>query len=781
MQASRERVLIVDDEPQVLLALEDLLSESYVVLSSDSGERALNVMAQEPDIAVVITDHRMPKMTGGEFLARLGDSSDTARIMVTGFADLSGVIRAVNDGGIFAYLTKPWDDEDLLLKVRRGAEHFRLNRELVGERQLLQDLLNSVSDGIYFKDTDLRFLRANRALPRALGLPANAQLLGKRLSELLPGPGSDLVEAEERRILAEHASSEDVVREVQLDGARHWFSETKGAILGPDGKVIGLAGITRDVSERLRTGEALRTSEERLRGQTRLLNSILAGMGDGVVVLGKDQEFLVFNERAQRILGFGPRRVAPNALAETYGIHTRDRTGLLPADQNPLLLAMAGQNLANVEVFIKNQAVIGAEVSVTATPLNDDGGNPMGSITLLRDITRQRRLEQELSQAQKMEAIGRLAGSVAHDFNNLLSVILTYSTMVLGDMNTVDPLREDIEAIKKAGEKAAELTRQLLVFGRKQVLAPRLVDLNEHVRESETMLRRLLREDIELAVLSEHALSKASVDPTQMDQVIMNLAINARDAMPQGGKLTIETQNVVLDESQFNEQFEVTRGPYVMLAVSDTGSGMDKSTQARIFEPFFTTKALGKGTGLGLATVFGIVQQSGGNITVESEPGRGTTFKVYFPVAEGSDSPRSAEVIEPSTLHGTETVLLVEDQDEVRRVAQLILRRYGYTVLEARNAGEAWLSCERQGPIHLLLTDVVMPQMSGRELADRLTKVRPDMKVLYMSGYTDNAIVHHGILDEGIAFLQKPLVPDVLARRVREVLDTPGPGVEGPT
>ncbi|HWA75453.1 MAG TPA: response regulator [Polyangiaceae bacterium] len=775
MQSDKERVLIVDDEPQVLLALEDLLSDSYVVLSSDSGENALNVMAHEPDIAVVITDHRMPRMSGGEFLARLGHASDTARIMVTGFADLSGVIRAVNDGGIFAYLTKPWDDDDLLFKVRRGAEHFRLNRELVGERQLLQDLLNSVSDGIYFKDTDLRFLRVNRALPRALGLPASKDLIGRRLSELLPGPASDLVEAEERRILAQCASTEDVVREIELDGAQRWFSEAKGAILGADGAVIGLAGITRDVSERLRIGEALRMSEERLRGQSRLLNSILAGMGDGVVVLGRDHEFLVFNERAQRILGFGPKPVTPSKLAETYGIYTPDRSTLLSADQNPLLRAMSGENLADVEVFVKNQGVAGAEVSVTATPLNDDSGNPMGSIALLRDITRQRRLEQQLSQAQKMEAIGRLAGSVAHDFNNLLSVILTYSTMLLGDMNAVDPMREDLESIKKAGEKAADLTRQLLMFGRKQVLAPRLLDLSELVRESETILRRLLREDIEFVVFCEPALRKVRVDPTQIDQVVMNLTVNARDAMPEGGKLTIETQNVVLAEALLSEHCEAAPGPYVMLSVSDTGTGMDKLTQDRIFEPFFTTKALGKGTGLGLATVFGIVQQSGGVIRVESELGRGTTFKIYFSAAEGVDA-QVPEVIEPNTLRGTETVLLVEDQDEVRRAALLILHRYGYQVIEARNAGEAWLSAERKVPIHLLLTDVVMPQMSGKELADRLKKSRPDMRVLYMSGYTDQAIVHRGILDEGIAFLQKPFVPDALARRVREVLDAPRDG-----
>jgi two-component system cell cycle sensor histidine kinase/response regulator CckA len=385
-----------------------------------------------------------------------------------------------------------------------------------------------------------------------------------------------------------------------------------------------------------------------------------------------------------------------------------------------------------------------------------------------------RKTEEQLRQAQKMEAIGRLAGSVAHDFNNLLSVILSYSSLMLGEIKAVDPLRADLESIKKSGEKAAELTRQLLAFSRQQVMAPRVVDLNEVVVDSERMLRRLLGEDIELIVHPSRSLSRVKVDPGQVDQVILNLAINARDAMPSGGKLTIEMRDVVLDESYTTEHFEATVGPHVMLAVSDTGIGMDKQTQARIFEPFFTTKELGKGTGLGLSTVFGIVKQSGGNIWVYSEPGGGTTFKVYLPVVEGGEV-EALEVLPPTTLHGTETILLVEDQDDVRRVAHAILRKFGYHVIEARNAGEALLSCERHPrTIHLLLTDVVMPQMSGRELAERLIPLRPEMKVLYMSGYTDNAIVHHGILDSGIAYLQKPILPDALARRVREVLDAGG-------
>jgi signal transduction histidine kinase/ActR/RegA family two-component response regulator len=380
--------------------------------------------------------------------------------------------------------------------------------------------------------------------------------------------------------------------------------------------------------------------------------------------------------------------------------------------------------------------------------------------------------EAQLRHAQKMEAIGRLAGSVAHDFNNLLSVILSYSGMLLTDLKPVDPIRADVQAIKTAGERAADLTRQLLAFSRQQVLKLEVLNLNELVQGSERMLRRLLREDIELVTRYDRDLCKVRVDSGQIDQVVMNLALNARDAMPEGGKLTIETKNVLLDESYTSEHFAVVPGPYAMLAISDTGAGMDKETQSRIFEPFFTTKGH-HGTGLGLATVFGIVRQCEGNIWVYSEPDRGTTFRVYFPQANEAPT-KPAAVVEPRTLEGKETILLVEDQDDVRAVAQHILRRYGYHVLDARNAGEALLVCERHPrSIHLLLTDVVMPHMSGRELAERLLLIRPEMRVLYMSGYTENAIVHHGILDSGIEYLQKPIVPEALARRIREVLDSP--------
>jgi two-component system, cell cycle sensor histidine kinase and response regulator CckA len=387
-----------------------------------------------------------------------------------------------------------------------------------------------------------------------------------------------------------------------------------------------------------------------------------------------------------------------------------------------------------------------------------------------------RKAEEQLRHSQKMEAIGRLAGSVAHDFNNLLSVILGHGSFMLQDLKGPDPLRDEVNAILKAGERAADLTRQLLAFSRQQLLAPRVLDLNLVVKDSERMLRRLLGEDIELVTRYERELIKVRVDASQIDQVVMNLAVNARDAMPDGGKLTIETQNVLLDDSYASEHFEVTPGPHAMLAVSDTGVGMDKHVQDRIFEPFFTTKEKHKGTGLGLSTIFGIVKQSGGNIWVYSEPGKGSTFRIYFPKA-GDVADPLPEAAAAGVLTGTETILLAEDQDEVRKVACQILRRYGYHVIEARNAGDALLVCESHPlPIQLLVTDVVMPKMNGRELARRLLAIRPELKVLYMSGYTDNAIVHHGILEPDLAYVQKPLVPEMFARRVREVLDSPRKG-----
>ncbi len=382
-----------------------------------------------------------------------------------------------------------------------------------------------------------------------------------------------------------------------------------------------------------------------------------------------------------------------------------------------------------------------------------------------------RQSEEQLRQAQKMEAVGRLAGGVAHDFNNVLSVIMSYGELIVGDLKPADPLRTDIEEIRKAASRAAGLTRQLLLFSRQQVVEPKVMDLNEVLASMDKMLQRILGEDVELVSVPAKAAGRVKVDPSHVEQVILNLVVNARDAMPTGGKLTIETANVILDEEYTRSHLQVKAGPHVMMAVSDTGLGMDRETQTRIFEPFFTTKEKGKGTGLGLSTVFGIVQQSGGHIWVYSEPGKGTTFKIYLPRVD-AELDVLTPAVAPTTLRGTETVLLAEDEEQVRSIVLNVLLRQGYHVIPAQNGGEALLLSERHsGTIDLLLTDVVMPTMSGPELAKRLAATRPDMRVLCMSGYTDDSIVRHGVLESGVAFIQKPITPTLLMTKVREVLD----------
>jgi PAS domain S-box-containing protein len=425
----------------------------------------------------------------------------------------------------------------------------------------------------------------------------------------------------------------------------------------------------------------------------------------------------------------------------------------------------------------KNKAGVLYTEDATVAPVRNSSNMIVSYVGVQRDVTRELQLENQYHQAQKMEAIGRLSGGVAHDFNNLLVVITGYSELLLqrhADPNST--IYKYVEEIKKAGDQAALLTQQLLAFSRRQMLKPKVVDLNLVVAEVEAMLRRLIGEDIELITVLAEELGQVKADPGQIGQVIMNLAINARDAMPHGGKLVIETANAEIGESDAQQRFDLKPGPYVMLAMSDAGVGMDEQTRIRIFEPFFTTKEIGKGTGLGLATVYGIVKQSSGHIWVYSEPGHGTVFKVYLPrIDEGIRRPKAQGSINlDNAPGGVETVLLVEDEDPVRSLAGQALRASGYTVLEARHGIEALSLWEHsQAPIHLLVTDVIMPHMSGHKLAQRLLQLRPELKVLYISGYTDDAIVHHGVLEPGLFFLQKPFTPNSLALKVREVLDAP--------
>jgi len=392
--------------------------------------------------------------------------------------------------------------------------------------------------------------------------------------------------------------------------------------------------------------------------------------------------------------------------------------------------------------------------------------------TFVRDVTEQRRLQRELVQAQKMEAVGRLAGGIAHDFNNLLTAILGSAELALETLPAGSPEREEVDEVRKAALRAADLTRQLLAFSRQQVIAPKVLNPNDVVGGMDKMLRRLLGEDVELRAALASDLGVVKVDPSQLEQVVLNLAVNARDAMPDGGTLTIETQNIELDQQYVQGHLSAQPGPYVMLAVSDTGVGMDAGTQARIFEPFFTTKEKGRGTGLGLATVYGIVKQSGGWIWVYSEPGHGTAFKVYFPRVAAVAAPATASVAPPTSVRGSETILVVEDDETIRNLVLKVLKGNGYTVLAAANGDEAErVAGQHRGRIHLLMTDVVLPGLSGPEVARRLVTTRTDTRVLYLSGYTNDAVLRRGVLEAGVAFLQKPFTPGVLGRKIREVLD----------
>jgi PAS domain S-box-containing protein len=532
-----------------------------------------------------------------------------------------------------------------------------------------------------------------------------------------------------------------------------------------DGSVIGVLGIARDITDRKLAEEALRSNENKYR-------TLIENVPQKIFLKDKNSVYISCNENYAQDLKIKPDEISGRT---DYDFYPKELAEKYRADDKKII--ERGKTEEIEEKYIQN----GQEVWVDTikTPVKDEKGNHIGILGIFWDITDRKRREEEmvvlqeqLRQSQKIEAIGRLAGGIAHDFNNLLTVINGYSQLSLIELKEDVPLRGNIEEIKRASEKAADLTRQLLAFSRRQILEMRVLDLNTVLRELDKMLHRLIGEDIELITVFTDDLGRVNTDPGWVEQIILNLSVNARDAMHSGGKLTIETANVELDETYARGHIAVKPGRYVMLSVSDTGVGMTREVRQQVFEPFFTTKEKGKGTGLGLSTVYGIVKQSGGNIWVYSEPGKGTTFKIYLPRVDEPLEEIKERVVKEGLPHGSETILVVEDEKEVRKLAVQILQRQGYTVLDAPDGDGALVICgERKDPIHLILTDVVMPGMSGRQLADRLGSFHPEMKVLYMSGYTDNAITHHGVLEKGMDYIQKPFTVDGLARKVREVLD----------
>jgi len=638
------------------------------------------------------------------------------------------------------------------------AEHRRTETILQEQLGFLQVLIDTIPSPIFYKDRDGKFLGCNKAWEQMNGLKRE-QMMGKTVYDVAPPELAAIYRARDEELLSRGGVQTYDASVTSVEGKKHDVIFNKASFTKADGSVGGLVGVITDITERKRAEETLQVTQFSLEHAP-----------ESVFWINSKGQLDYANEAACHALGYTREELVAMSLwdidtefpPETWATHWQNLPKRGPITRE------SHHRTKDGKIF---------PVEITGDYLKY--GAKEYNVAFVRDITERKKAEKEMAelqeqlrQSQKMEAIGRLAGGIAHDFNNLLTVIKGYTQLSLTELKVPAPLKVNIEEINKAADRAAELTYQLLAFSRRQILELRVLDLNILLQNLDKMLRRVIGEDVELVTLMPDDLGRVKTDRGQIEQVILNLAVNARDAMQQGGKLTIETANVELDEEYARSHVAVTPGRYVMLSVSDTGVGMTPEVKERVFEPFFTTKKEGKGTGLGLSTVYGIVKQSGGNIWVYSEPGKGTTFKIYLPRVDEPLKELREKAMGVEIPRGDETILIVEDDEVVLKLAVRILSDQGYKVLQAPQGLDAFLICaEHDGPIHLLLTDVVMPKMSGRELAETLISLRPGIKVLYMSGYTDNTITHHGILDEGTNYIQKPFSVAALARKVREVLD----------
>jgi len=751
------QVLLVEDNPGdarlIFEMLKDVEVELFTMERVDRLELALERLSRV-GVDVVLLDLGLPDSTGIKTFERAHDEAPSQPIVViSGLDDERVALEAVRSGAQ-DYLVKGRIEGQLLARVLRYAiERKRSEEELRASEAHYRAILENIGDAVFVTDSAGRFIDVN---PRACELTgyARADLLPLTLADTYPPAQREQARARLRNVAAGNVRFYER-QLLRKDGSLCTVEVSARAL--PDGKLLATL---RDVTERRSNEEALRESEARFR-------QLAENIREAFFVVDIQEQRTVYisptwSEIWGRPLSDGYAR--PEAWIEA--VHPEDRPRVIAGRQQ------LARGEPNIDVF----RVVRPDGSVRwvrgrAFPIRNERGEVYRIAGVSEDITELKLTEQQLVQAQKMEAVGRLAGGVAHDFNNLLTVIMSYADLLAEEFAEGSHERADLAEIRKAGAQAASLTNQLLAFSRQQMLEPIVLDLNELLSDVRKMLQRVIGEDIELALRLAPETGNVRADPGRLQQVVMNLAVNSRDAMPTGGKLTIETAKVELDQEYADAHQAVAAGSYVMMAVTDSGIGMDAETQVRVFEPFFTTKEMGRGTGLGLSTVYGIVKQSGGYIWLYSEPGKGTTFKIYLPHVDAPTEdviPRDVT----STLSGTETILLVEDDAMMRPLVEGILQRRGYRVLTAEHAEAALaLADQHVGPIHLLLTDVVMPGASGRELATRLAKTRPETGVLYMSGYTDDAIVRHGLLERGLNYLQKPFTPGILAQKLRQVLD----------
>jgi len=652
------------------------------------------------------------------------------------------------------------------------------------EKNFSANVIASIPDSLLVVGKDLRIIKANLSFQKVFGIEPE-KAIGTRITDILVDDDKKL-STELSKLLGTKTTMENFELHYQSEkvGERIFNMAARGIIQAEKdgGENEEVLIVIEDITKRKQAEERLRQFSEELELKVEERTKELAKERDYI-------RNLLDNIPVAISISTPDGRVTEinRTMLEMFGYDSTDEFLKLPASAHyydkkegeQFLELLEKGSVENFEVKYKRKDGTLFWGSLFSTQQRTENGE-IWFIKAIVDITKRKRTEEalhqseeEFRQAQKMEAIGRLAGGLAHDFNNMLTAILGYSDILLNKLGEIDPLSKYPREIKKAAEQATSLTRQLLTFSRKQALELKMLDLNAVVTDMQKMLQHLIGEDIELVTVLEPKLGRIKADKTQINQVIMNLAVNARDAMPKGGRLSIETSNVELDEWYARQYAEVKAGYYVMLAITDTGCGIDKEIQSHIFEPFFTTKKVDKGTGLGLSTVYGIVKQSGGSIYVYSEPGLGTTFKMYFPrINKGIKSHKSTG-IQSELKQGLETILLVEDQEVVRNLVIEILNMEGYTVLVANLAREAISICKKhKEPIHLMITDIIMPHMSGTELAEQLKSLRPDMKVLFMSGYTHRDVIDRGILKPGAPFIQKPMTSKALIHKVRYVLNT---------
>jgi PAS domain S-box-containing protein len=793
------KVLIVDDTPTNRRNLRETLeAQGHRTIEAADGLEGLEKL-RSTEVDAVISDVLMPKMDGYRFCYEVRRSEElreipiviysatytspaaealAAKVGVDRFvrrpAPASAVLEALADAVRIrkSFRRAPALEElevlkqfsdGLVLELEKKTLELESGRDLLSDandalresEQRYRDLVDQAPIGIVQSMPDGRFLAVNAAFASMLGYDSPAELLQLRASEAYADP-SDRARVMEAFDRSGRVSGLEV-RLKQKDGTPTWVRIDGRAVKDTAGKVDRYEIFAADIREQRRSAEALGASETRYR-------ALMEHAQDAMFVNDEDGIVQEVNRAAEALVGATRGQIVGRTFLESLPIE--DREPVLGEFRKTL---EHGRTLELLQVRIQRPdgTIVPAEATASVVEI---GGKPF-VVTLLRDVSERNAMAEQLRMGQKIEAVGQLAGGVAHDFNNLLTAILGYSQLLAPELRGNPEHFAAIEEIRKAGERAAGLTRQLLAFSRKQILEPKALDLNEIVHHIQELLSRLIGEDIQVMMNLDPALGTVRADAGQIEQVIMNLAVNARDAMPRGGHLSLETANVELDETYTQTHIPVQPGLYVMLAVSDTGAGMDEATRERIFEPFFTTKEKGHGTGLGLSTVYGIVKQSGGYIWVYTEPGRGTTFKVYLPRVQVPAEP--FVVPEPASLPavGNETILLVEDEESVRALVRRALEASGYRVLEAADGGEA-VEIARSQSVDLLLTDMVLPGMGGSEIAARIRDIHPRAKVLYTSGYTDDVIVRRGLMERGAAFLEKPFTPNVLARRVRAVLDS---------